>query len=349
MSQLRYGRKTQQELEQELRAHGPDLAQRLRRAKDYHEAAKHHAIWANPTFAEALKPGPPGWNARREHPLTMRFRLDERLCKPPFDYGSVFFVPPPLDPFVRRAETNGIFHRSPGGGLRLTLGEMTRIGRMYGDDEWVQRLCLEPPITAAHGIGMGGETMPHSLEDLIAWLTRNARSGWPDYVAACFDMYFAGVGVRLGVLPGRTPAMNARLAEAERVREEALRRNRAFSSQEAANRREAARRVADDRLMEEQKRSLEDPLTAWREEDRRELLSGTIQPEAMDGRKFRRLAPGTVEELREARAIQTEIRMRKTAQGFEDTTEQLEAIDKMLRHRRGTRLPARPLRPIRGR
>jgi hypothetical protein len=139
----------------------------------------------------------------QEHPMVARFRTDPRLGKPPYGYGTPHFAshgPPRLDPLKPPLQNpNEFYYVSPGGGLKLTLGQLTGIGRMISDDEWLRILCGWSLMQYAHSMGLSGGS-PNSVDQLIEWLNKNTRLGLPDYTAACLDMYYAGLGVREGFL-----------------------------------------------------------------------------------------------------------------------------------------------------
>jgi hypothetical protein len=177
------GDKKQKKLEKELEDQGPELRARMRRAKAYQEELQHDTIWANERIAQGLSPNSRHMTSHiQEHPMVAQLRADPRLGKPPYGYGTPHYASrgqPPLNPFQAPVHNpNEIFYVSPGGGLKLTLGELKRIGRVMSDDEW---------------------------------LNKNTRQDLPDYTAACLDMYYSGLGIReglltLGVIPSlRTP------------------------------------------------------------------------------------------------------------------------------------------------
>jgi hypothetical protein len=210
------GDKEQKKLEKELDGQGGELAARLRQAKAYEEKLQHHTLWSNEAIARGLKPDPRIMTCHiQEHPMVVRFRTDPRLGKPPYGYGTPHFAshgPPRLDPFKPPVHNpNEFYYVSPGGGLKLTLGQLTGIGRMISDDEWLRILCGWSPMQYAHSMGLSGGS-PNSVEHLIEWLNKNTRLGLPDYTAACLDMYYAGLGIREGFLVlGGAPAVRPKI------------------------------------------------------------------------------------------------------------------------------------------
>jgi hypothetical protein len=94
---------------------------------------------------------------------------------------------------------NQVFYVSPDGGLELTLGQLRNLGQPMLDEAWITQLCTWPPTQEAHRMGVSGGPA-NSVEHVLKWLDKHTHVDRPDYTAACLDMYFAGVGIREGVL-----------------------------------------------------------------------------------------------------------------------------------------------------
>lgn len=194
------------EVDQAQKTFALQLAQRMRRAREYEQKFQHHTVWANERIARALIPNPLFRLPMGEDPLLARLPLDARLRTPPHLYGTSCLDtlnPPQLNPLERRPlNPNEIFYVSPDGTLKLTLGRLRNLGRPMLDEQWIRLLCSWSPMTHAHTMGLAGGSSG-TVERVLDWLDKNTRVDRPDYSAACLDMYFAGVGVRKGIL---TPA-----------------------------------------------------------------------------------------------------------------------------------------------
>lgn len=230
-------RRNQSEFEASLEGLGRPLAERMHRARAYQRKVQHHVVWTDPILSKVLEQR--HWDPPAGDPaLLARLRADPDLRMRPHWAGAGRQPSrrlPPLDPLGPRAgHPMAVYHTCPGGGLALSLGELSSLGRIFFEEDWIRRLFTWPPLEKAHGLGLSADSRRNTVEQFIRWLDENIRSGWPDYAAACFDMYCAGVAVRMGILPGNLEFPNAQtlLEEAERERARAQTWQRAHIREE---------------------------------------------------------------------------------------------------------------------
>ena len=234
----------QEAFERELDAHDRELAHRWQRAEEFHTEDLYHAIWSNPRITELLYPHKFSYAPMPYDSLVERIRSESLYRTPPGPYGSWqwdSYDPPALDRFKPKTRNpSQTFYVSPGGGLALTLGEVSDLGRVYSDEGWIDYLVSCLPIWDARNMGKWGPPSC-TLADFRVWLNKTMRWGHPDYTAACIDMYLAGAGIRRSLLTegGYVARDELALYEAYLKSEEAKNRQSPVSAYSGADRERA--------------------------------------------------------------------------------------------------------------
>jgi hypothetical protein len=225
--------------EASLEGQGRLLTERMGRAKDYQKELRHYVVWADPLLARALTLQPWGLPAG-EDPLVAMVRAHPDTGRQFQGPGGGLFPaqgPPRLEPLVRRTgKPTEIIYTSAGGGLQLSLAELDSMGRLLFDEAWIRLLFTSPPLDQALDLGLAADTRHNTVAAFVTWLQGTTRSGWPDYAAACFDLFCVGVAIRSGHLPRKVEMPNAKdlLEAAERERERAQAWQRAHLDEERA-------------------------------------------------------------------------------------------------------------------